>query len=135
MKRSKAISGAFLVSAVLLAGAVPAAANPNNNNSAKLRSAVTVAGILEHEQAFQAISDAAAGNRLSGAPGYDSSAEYVAQRAAAAGFDVEVQEFEYTLDFLADYEAPVLGIQGGTEFVGGTIDYRAREEFAGWRSG
>ena len=119
MKRSKAISGAFLVSAVLLAGAVPAAANPNNNNSAKLRSAVTVAGILEHEQAFQAISDAAAGNRLSGAPGYDSSAEYVAQRAAAAGFDVEVQEFEYTLAFLADYEAPVLGIQGGTEFVGG----------------
>ena len=35
------------------------------------------------------------------------------------GFDVEVQEFEYVLDFLADFEAPVLSIDGGTEFVGG----------------
>ena len=32
---------------------------------------------------------------------------------------VEVQEFEYVLDFLADFEAPVLSIVGGTEFVGG----------------
>jgi Zn-dependent M28 family amino/carboxypeptidase len=119
MRRSWSIGGSLLVGAVLLAGAIPAAADSNNNNSAKLRQAVTVAGILEHEQAFQAIADAAAGNRLSGAPGYDDSADYVAQRAAAAGFDVEMHEFEYTLDFLADYEAPVLEIQGGTEFVGG----------------
>jgi hypothetical protein len=97
MRRSWSIGGASLVGAVLLAGAVPAAADSNNNNSAKLRQAVTVAGILEHEQAFQAIADAAAGNRLSGTPGYDSSADYVAQRAAAAGFDVEMHEFEYVL--------------------------------------
>jgi Zn-dependent M28 family amino/carboxypeptidase len=119
MRRSWSIGGASLVGAVLLAGAVPAAADSNNNNSAKLRQAVTVAGILEHEQAFQAIADAAAGNRLSGTPGYDSSADYVAQRAAAAGFDVEMHEFEYVLDFIADFEAPVLSIEGGTEFVGG----------------
>ena len=78
-----------------------------------------MAGILEHERAFQAIADADTGNRLSGTPGHDNSAAYVAQRAAAAGFDVEVQEFQYVLDFLADYEAPVLSIEGGTEFVGG----------------
>ena len=119
MKRSRPVGGALVMCAVLLVGAVPASANPNNNNSAKLRRAVTVEGILEHEAAFQAIADAAAGNRLSGAPGYDDSAEYVAARAAAAGFNVEVQEFEYVLDFLADYEAPVLSIEGGTEFVGG----------------
>ena len=119
MRRTRSVGGALLVGAVLLAGAVPAAANSNNNNSAKLRQAVTVDAILEHEQAFQAIADAAAGNRLSGAPGHDNSADYVAQRAAAAGFDVEVHEFEYTLDFLADFEAPVLSIEGGTEFVGG----------------
>ena len=71
--------------AVLLVGAVPASADPNNNNSAKLRQAVTVEGILEHEAALQAIADAAEGNRLSGAPGYDDSADYVAARAAAAG--------------------------------------------------
>ena len=120
MKRSQPIGGAFLVSAVLLTGAVPAAASPsNNNNSPKLRQAVTVAGILEHERAFQAIANNEAGNRLSGTPGYDSSADYVADRARDAGFDVKVQDFDYTLDFLADYEAPVLSIEGGTEFVGG----------------
>ena len=120
MRWSKPIGGAFLVGAVLLAGAVPAAAGPsNNNNSAKLRQAVTVAGILEHQRAFQAIGDAAEGNRLSGAPGHEGSADYVADRARAAGFDVKVQDFEYTLDFLADYEAPVLSIESGTEFVAG----------------
>ena len=119
MKRSRPVGGVLVLCAVLLVGAVPVSADPNNNNSAKLRRAVTVEGILEHEAALQAIADAAAGNRLSGAPGYDDSADYVAARAAAAGFNVEVQEFEYTLDFLADYEAPVLSIEGGTEFIGG----------------
>jgi Zn-dependent M28 family amino/carboxypeptidase len=120
MRWSKPIGGAFLVGAVLLAGAVPAAAGPsNNNNSAKLRQAVTVAGILEHQRTFQAIADAAKGNRLSGAPGHDVSADYVADRARDAGFDVKVQDFDYTLDFLADYEAPVLSIESGTEFVAG----------------
>ena len=119
MRRSRPISGALVMCAVLLVGAVPASADPNNNNSAKLRKAVTVEGILEHETAFQEIADAAAGNRLSGAPGYDDSAEYVAARAAAAGYNVAVQEFEYVLDFLADFEAPVLSIEGGTEFVAG----------------
>ena len=119
MKRSRRIGGALLASVALLVGAVPASADPNNNNSAKLRRAVTVEGILEHERAFQVIADADTGNRLSGTKGYDNSAKYVAERAAAAGFDVEVQEFQYVLDFLADYEAPVLSIEGGTEFVGG----------------
>jgi hypothetical protein len=78
-----------------------------------------VRGILEHESALQAFADAAEGNRLSGAPGYNECAEYVAARAAAVGFTVRTQEFDYDLDFLADFEAPVLSIEGGTEFVGG----------------
>ncbi len=121
MKRSRPVAGALVMCVALLAGAVPVSAAPNNNNSEKLRRAVTVEGILEHEQAFQDFSDAptATGNRLSGAPGYDSSAEYVAARAAAAGYNVTVQEFEYDLDFLADYSAPVLAVEGGTEFIGG----------------
>ena len=95
MKRSRSVVGVLVLCACCSLGAVPASADPNNNNSRKLRQAVTVEGILEHEAALQAIADAAAGNRLSGAPGYDDSADYVAARAAAAGFDVEVQEFEY----------------------------------------
>ena len=81
----------------------------SNNNSEKLRAAVTVAGILEHESALSDLRPSG-GNRLAGAPGYDESAEYVAERAAAAGFDVSRQEFEYDLDFLADFRPPVLSI-------------------------
>lgn len=119
MKRSRLVGGALVLCALLFVGALPASAAPNNNNSAKLRQAVTVEGILEHESALQSFADAAEGNRLSGAPGYDESAEYVAARAADAGFTVQVQEFDYPLGLLADFEAPALSIQGGTEFVGG----------------
>jgi Zn-dependent M28 family amino/carboxypeptidase len=109
----------LLTLALLMASAVPAASAPNNNNSAKLRSAVTIDGILEHEAAFQSFADAAGHNRLSGAPGYEDSVDYVAGRAEAAGYDVEVQEFEYDLSFLADWEAPILSVVDGTDFVAG----------------
>ena len=58
MKRSRPVAGALVMCVALLAGAVPVSAAPNNNNSEKLRRAVTVEGILEHEQAFQDFSDA-----------------------------------------------------------------------------
>ncbi len=120
MKRSVLIGAVLAPCAALVMGSAPAAwAAPNNNNSEKLRQAVTVAGILEHENAFQEIADAAGANRLAGAPGYEASVEYVAQQAAAAGFDVSIQEFEYDLDFLADFEAPVLSVVGGPEFIAG----------------
>jgi Zn-dependent M28 family amino/carboxypeptidase len=123
MKRSFQIRVALLTLLVLLVSAVPAAAGShssnNNNNSRKLRNAVTVKGILEHELALQVIGATKGGNRLSGAPGYDRSAAYVAKRAEAAGFDVTTHEFDYDLDFLADYEAPVLDIRGGPRFVPG----------------
>jgi hypothetical protein len=103
----------------LLAAALPSAAAPNNNNSAKLRAAVSAEGILEHQAALQEISDANGGNRLAGAPGYELSADYVAERAAAAGYDVSLQDFEYDLTFLADWEAPVLDVVNGPELVPG----------------
>ena len=59
MKRSRPVAGALVMCVALLAGAVPVSAAPNNNNSQKLRRAVTVEGILEHEQAFQDFADAA----------------------------------------------------------------------------
>ncbi len=89
MKRS--LVGIIGAGALVLAASVPAVSQPpsNNNNSAKLTRAVTVGGILEHEQAFQAIADGwGGGNRLSGNPGYEDSAEYVHDRLAAAGYDV-----------------------------------------------
>ena len=66
-----------------------------NNTYKKLLECVTLDGAREHQEAFQAIADANNGIRTSGTPGYDESAEYVAERMAAAGYDVTVQEFEF----------------------------------------
>jgi hypothetical protein len=120
--------------ALAVAGALTFAApawadreHSNNNTSKKLREAVTVAGIMEHETAFQGIADLTGGNRLSGAPGYDGSARYVAEQAEAAGLEVSTHEFEYELDLLADYTPPVLSIVSGgparafVPGIGGTL--------------
>lgn len=49
---------------------------------------------MQHERQFQAIADENGGNRAAGTPGYDASAEYVAQTLREAGYRVTVQEFE-----------------------------------------
>jgi Zn-dependent M28 family amino/carboxypeptidase len=87
--------GALLALTLVVAGPASAGAAPNNNNSAKLTQAVTVAGIHEHLDAFQAQADANGGNRFAGLPGHDASAQYVYDRARAAGYDVHFQEFSY----------------------------------------
>lgn len=102
-------------------GAPAAPAAPGNNTSECLRAAVSAEGILAHERAFQSFADAATGNRLSGTPGYDASALYVADRMRAAGYDVDIQEFEYDNTALADYSPPVLDVQGGQSFVPGIV--------------
>ena len=55
-------------------------------DSSALRSAVTLAGIREHQAAFQAIATANGGTRLAGTAGYDESADYVFDRLVAAGY-------------------------------------------------
>jgi Zn-dependent M28 family amino/carboxypeptidase len=66
-----------------------------NDTAAKLLECVTLAGVREHQAAFQAIADANGGNRFSGLPGHDASVDYVVERLEAAGYDPEVQPFEY----------------------------------------
>ena len=118
MGRSFWVRVALLTLVMMLVSAMPVAADPADD-SRRLRRNVTVAGILEHELALQLIATASAGNRLSGAPGYDRSAAYVTKRAKAAGLEVTAHDFEYTLDFLADFEPPVLNIRRGRRFVPG----------------
>jgi Zn-dependent M28 family amino/carboxypeptidase len=60
-----------------------------------LRNAVTVAGIMEHEAALQAIANANGGTRASGTPGYAASVDYVSGLLTDAGYDVTVQNFTY----------------------------------------
>ena len=76
-------------------------------------------GILQHELAFQLFAHLGTGNRLSGAPGYDDSAQYVANRMERAGYDVEIQPFEYENVVLADYSQPVLDVRRGPRFIPG----------------
>ena len=63
------------------AGAAPATCGSRTNNSlAKLLECVDLAGVREHQAAFQAIANANGGTRVSGSPGYDLSADYVEER-------------------------------------------------------
>jgi len=61
----------------------------------KLRNAVTVSGILQHEQAFQSIANQNGGTRASGTAGYDASADYVVRKLRQAGYKVKSQEFTF----------------------------------------
>jgi Zn-dependent M28 family amino/carboxypeptidase len=90
--RSPVVISALLGLAV---SASPAAADPDNNNSQKLRAAVTVSGVREHQANLQAIADANNGTRYAGSPGHVASVQYVADRMNAAGYDVSTQPFTY----------------------------------------
>ena len=70
------------------------------------RKHVTLAGIREHQAAFQSFSDDNGGNRVAGSTGYDASAQYVYDRLVAAGYDVSFQEFEFNYE--GDASPPVL---------------------------
>ena len=54
--RARALLGTALAAGLIIS-ALPAGADPNNNNSAKLRQAVTLAGVRQHQEAFHDIAD------------------------------------------------------------------------------
>jgi len=83
--------------ATSLSLAVPAALADDPSNTKGFRKAVTLAGIRAHQAALQAIANDNDGIRLAGTNGYDESAQYVYEKAAAAGYDVYVQEFTFQL--------------------------------------
>ena len=75
-------------------------------NTARLRKAVTVNGILAHERALQRIANRNDGTRASGTPGFRQSADYVKGQLTAAGYQVTEQEF--TFPFFRDLADPTL---------------------------
>ena len=78
----------------LVGAAAAPAATPSDTRA--LRNAVSPAGIMEHQSAFQAIADMNGGTRASGTPGYDASLAYVKERLDETGyFDTRVQEFDF----------------------------------------
>ena len=56
---------------------------------------MTLRGVRKHQWALQRIADRNDGNRFSGFSGYDASVRYVVRKLKRAGYDPEVQEFDY----------------------------------------
>ena len=99
---------AFLVLAALTAllVSVPTATTAAGTDSSALRNAVTVSGIMAHQNAFQNIANANGGTRASGTPGYDASLAYVKAQLDATGYyDVTVQPFLF--DAFRELATPV----------------------------
>src|SRR5262245_60270931 len=63
-------------------------------------------GAFRHLRALQDIADANGGNRAAGKPGYDRSADYVAEKLKEAGYLVRFEEFEFP--FFEQRTPPVL---------------------------
>ncbi len=80
---------------LLISVSVPARVGADNGpqTDRELRDAVTVDGILEHEEALQAIADDNDDTRASGTPGYEASVDYVVDRLEDAGYHPQVQSF------------------------------------------
>jgi Zn-dependent M28 family amino/carboxypeptidase len=117
-----------LLTAVLVAS--PALAL-DEVNTERLRNAVTVGGILAHERVFQRIANQNGGTRASGTPGYDASADYVAERLEAAGYEVTTQDFEFPFfQELAPAELEQVS-PTPTTYETGTFDYSGSGEVEG----
>jgi Zn-dependent M28 family amino/carboxypeptidase len=109
MPRLRSILAALVVSAAAGAVLAPvASAQLDEVNSAKLRNAVTINGIMQHERALQQIANMNGGARASGTPGFDASAAYVADRLKKAGYKVSEQEF--TFPFFRKLAEPTLTV-------------------------
>ena len=114
---------AFALALVMAFGAVGVASAAVPTNTEALRDAVTLGGIMAHEEAFQAIADKNGDTRASGTPGYDASLAYVKAQLEATGYyDVTVQRFLY--DAFRELETPVF-----QRISPDPRDYVANEEF------
>jgi aminopeptidase Y len=87
-------AGLLLLPAMAMADATDCD-EQNNNTLDKITACVTLENVRVHQAALQAIADANGGTRVSGSPGYDASAAYVAGQLADAGYDVKLQSFQF----------------------------------------
>ncbi|WP_234411105.1 M28 family peptidase [Nocardioides terrigena] len=85
-------TAAVLAGAAALAGTAQAAVT---TDTAALRQAVTVGGVMEHLEAFQAIADANFDTRQAGTPGHDASVDYIEDLLDDAGYTTTRQPFSY----------------------------------------
>jgi Zn-dependent M28 family amino/carboxypeptidase len=67
----------------------------NNNTYQKILECIRVGEVRDHQAALQRIADNNGGNRAAGLPGYTGSVRYVVRKLENAGWDVELDEFDY----------------------------------------
>jgi hypothetical protein len=107
------------VAVMPLTGATSAAANAcdsqTNNTYKKLLACASLDGARAHQAALQAAADANDGIRAAGTSGYDASVDYVVETLEAAGYDVELDPFDFT------YVALPKVIVNGTSLEVGTF--------------
>ena len=102
---------------------------------------VTVAGVIDHLEALQEIADEHDGTRVSGSPGYDASARYVADVLRATGYEVglvstDVPVFELEAPTVFERTSPdrrrwVDGVDFRSMLFSPSGDVRGRVTFAG----
>jgi Zn-dependent M28 family amino/carboxypeptidase len=94
MRRNFLCRASVLLAVLVLAGSATAAVEIDTS---ALREAVTVDNVRTHQAAFQSHADAmdADGTRVAGTAGHDMSAQYVADLLLGAGYQVNMQAFEF----------------------------------------
>jgi Zn-dependent M28 family amino/carboxypeptidase len=122
-------TAAVLVAAVTVAAvcgcghhseaAQPTAVKQAADYATAIRERVTTDGMMAHLSRLQAIGDAHDGNRAVGTPGYEASADYVADALRSKGFDVEMPEFELKFPFA---DPPVVMV-GGSGVAAKPLEY------------
>jgi Zn-dependent M28 family amino/carboxypeptidase len=91
-----ALAGVLLLPGTAAAAPSQAGCDARTNNTyPKLLECIRLSEVREHQAALQAIADENDGNRFSGFAGYDASVDYVVDTLEAAGYDPEVQSFDY----------------------------------------
>jgi aminopeptidase S len=95
---------------------------PSPLTSAALRDAVEVADIRAHLEELQRIAGAHGGNRATGTTGFEASVAYVADRLAAAGYEVERQPFSVGAQASVNLLVERAGSIGEVAMLGAHLD-------------
>ncbi len=129
MRKTALAAAAVLLSVGLLSPTQALAIDQVNTK--KLRDAVTVNGILQHERAFQRIANNNDGTRASGTPGFDASADYVVKKLRRPATKSRGESF--TFPFFRDVEPPELSEVSPTErdFETATFTYSGSGDITG----
>lgn len=86
---------ALAVAGALLTLPAVAPAKGRDDDSRRLRQAVTLDGLLQHERKLQQIANANLGHRMAATVGYDQSVAYVMDRLKRAGYYTQLAPFDY----------------------------------------